>query len=124
MRSGSKLATVNPTQAKAQQQRLLEALLGAGGRAVRLRQRHHAVRALEVGLQGLLVGGLQRVVQVLCLPAEVTVETPVTPGKHGLPVTGSRSHRRAAQDTVRDRPQLRGPAAAAARGSEERGRPP
>ena len=32
-------------------------------------------------------------VQVLCFPAEVTVETPVTPGKHRLPVTGSRSHR-------------------------------
>lgn len=31
-------------------------------------------------LQGLLVGRLQGMVQMLCLSAEVTVETPVTPG--------------------------------------------
>lgn len=59
---------------------LLETLLGAGGGAIRLWQGHNAVRVLQMRLQGLLVGGLQSVVQMLCLSAEVTVETPVTPG--------------------------------------------
>lgn len=58
---------------------LLQTLLRARRRAVRLRQRHDAVRVLQVGLQGFLVGGLQHVVQVLCFPAKVTVESPVTP---------------------------------------------
>lgn len=48
-----------------------------------------------MGLQGLLVGGLEGVVQVLCFSAEVTVKTPVAPrgdtqlaersGSHGAP---------------------------------------
>lgn len=59
---------------------LLETLLGAGGGAIRLWQGHNAVRVLQMRLQGLLVGGLQGVVQMVCLSAEVTVETPVTPG--------------------------------------------
>lgn len=59
---------------------LLETLLGAGGGAIRLGQGHDAVRVLQMRLQGLLVGRLQGVVQMLCLSAEVTVETPVTPG--------------------------------------------
>ena len=59
---------------------LLETLLGAGGGAIRLWQGHDAVRVLQMRLQGLLVGRLQGVVQMLCLSAEVTVETPVTPG--------------------------------------------
>lgn len=58
---------------------LLQTLLRAGRRAIRLRQRHDAVRVLQVGLQGLLVGGLQCVVQVFRFSAEVTVEPPVTP---------------------------------------------
>lgn len=59
---------------------LLETLLGAGGRAIWLGQGNDAVRVLQMWLQGLLVRRLQGVVQMLCLSAEVTVETPVTPG--------------------------------------------
>lgn len=62
------------------QKALLETLLGAGGGAIRLWQGHDAVRVLQMRLQGLLVGRLQGVVQMLCLSAEVTVETPVAPG--------------------------------------------
>ncbi len=58
---------------------LLQTLLGRRGGTVRLRQRHNAVRALQVRLQGLLIGGLQRLEQMLRLPAVVTVETPVAP---------------------------------------------
>ena len=64
-------------ESKRASQFLLQTLLGGGGRAVRLRQRHDAVRALQVGLQGLLIGRLQRLEQVLRLPAVVTMETPV-----------------------------------------------
>lgn len=62
---------------------LLEALLWGRGRAVGLRQRHDAVRAAQVRLQGLLIGGLQRLEQVLRLPAVVAVETPVAPWGRG-----------------------------------------
>lgn len=62
---------------------LLQTLLGGRGRAVGLRQRHDAVRALEVRLEGLLIGGLQRLEQMLRLPAVVTMETPIAPtGEH------------------------------------------
>lgn len=62
---------------------LLEALLRGRGRAVGLRQRHDAVGAAQVRLQGLLVGGLQGLEQVLRLPAVVAVETPVAPEGRG-----------------------------------------
>ena len=32
-----------------------------------------------MGLEGLLIGGLERLEQMLCLPAVVTMETPVAP---------------------------------------------
>lgn len=58
----------------------LEALLGGGGGAVRCRQRHQAVAAPQVGLQGLLIGRLQALKEKLRLPAKVAVEAPVAPG--------------------------------------------
>lgn len=58
---------------------LLETLLGGRRRAVGLGQGHDAVRALQVRLQSLLIGGLQRLKQKLRLPAVVAVETPVAP---------------------------------------------
>ncbi|TNN50048.1 hypothetical protein EYF80_039726 [Liparis tanakae] len=59
------------------------ALLGGGGRAVRRGQRQDAVGALQVRLESLLIGGLQRLEQMLRLPAVVTMETPVAPGGEG-----------------------------------------
>lgn len=58
---------------------LLEALLRWGRRSVRLRQRHDAVRALQVRLEGLLIGGLQGMEEMLRLPNVVTVKSPVAP---------------------------------------------
>lgn len=60
---------------------LLQTLLRGRRGAVRLGQRHDAVRAPQVRLQGLLIGGLQGLEQVLCLPAVVTMESPVAPGE-------------------------------------------
>lgn len=57
----------------------LEALLRGGGGAVGGWQRHQTVPAPQVSLQGFLIGRLQALEQLLRLPAEVTVETPVTP---------------------------------------------
>lgn len=59
----------------------LEALLGRGGRAIRHRQRHHAVPTPQMSLQGLLIGRLQALEQLLGLTAEVSVVGPVTPVK-------------------------------------------
>lgn len=58
---------------------LLQALLGRRRRTVGLRKRHDAVRAPQVRLEGLLIGGLQRLKQMLRLPTVVTMETPVAP---------------------------------------------
>lgn len=58
---------------------LLEALLRWRRRSVRLRQRHDAVRALQVRLEGSLIGGLQGMEEMLCLPRVVTMESPIAP---------------------------------------------
>lgn len=79
---------------------LLEALLRGRGRAVRLRQRHDAVRAAQVRLQGLLIGGLQRLEQVLGLAAVVAVETPVAPEERAGGESETPAGRRA-EDTPR-----------------------
>lgn len=57
----------------------LEALLRRGRGAVRGGQRHQSVSAPQVSLQSFLIGRLQALEQLLRLPAEVTVEAPVTP---------------------------------------------
>lgn len=62
---------------------LLETLLGGGRGAVGLGEGHDAVRSLQVRLQGLLIGRLQRLKQMLRFPAELTVETPITPVGEG-----------------------------------------
>lgn len=61
----------------------LQALLGGRGGAVRRGQRQDAVGALQVRLESLLIGGLQRLEQMLRLPAVVTMETPVAPRGEG-----------------------------------------
>lgn len=58
---------------------LLKTLLWRRRGTVRLGQRHNAVRALQVRLEGLLISGLKRLEQMLCLPTVVTMETPVAP---------------------------------------------
>lgn len=62
---------------------LLQTLLGGRRGPVGLGEGHHAVGALQVRLQGLLIGGLQHLEQVLRLAAVVAVEAPVAPGGWG-----------------------------------------
>lgn len=57
----------------------LEALLRGRGGAIGGGQRHQTVSAPQVSLQSFLIGRLQTLEELLRLPTEVTVETPVTP---------------------------------------------
>lgn len=58
---------------------LLQTLLRRRRGPVWLGQRHDAVWALQVRLEGLLIGGLQRLEKMFCLPAVVAVKAPVAP---------------------------------------------
>lgn len=58
---------------------LLQTLLRRRRGPVWLGQRHDAVWALQVRLEGLLICGLQRLEKMFCLPAVVTVKAPVAP---------------------------------------------